>query len=556
MTNATYAVLDERLEERPDWVAGELYIGGAGLARGYWRDEERTRSAFVRHPVTGTRLYRSGDLGRWLPGGVIEFVGRADFQVKIQGQRIELGEVEAALEQHPGVRGAVVRVWQPPRGGKSLVGYVVPAAGPLEPRDLERALGDRLPAHMVPSQWVTLDALPLSPNGKLDRAALPDPAPSETRDTSAARASSPRVRQITTLAEDVLRVPGIEPAVSLLSYGANSIDLVRLGNRLEEAFGTRPRIDEIFRLQTVQALADYYEQRESEARGPAGDALPADGSVAGLIASYRVLLDPAERDAFKDEQRGIRTDIETYQSVALTQAGAAAPDLRHLARRSQRTFSLKPVPVGALSQLLQSVSRRSLDGKPKYRYASAGSLYPNQVYLHVKPGRVDSVPGGISYYDPIGHRLVTLSPHAELSRDIHIPFINTPVFDEAAFSIFIVAQLDAIAPMYGDRSLHFVTLEAGIMSHLLEETAAECGLGLCHIGSVEFDRVRHLFRLDDSHILVHSMVGGLPQPRQADAPGDGEAAARLLAQVQQLSPDEVRRLLEARRAARDAGDGA
>jgi amino acid adenylation domain-containing protein len=125
MRNQTFFVLDHDLEPRPVGVPGALYIGGIGLAQGYWRDEEKTRASFVIHPRTGERLYRTGDLGRMLPDGNIEFLGRDDFQVKIQGHRIELGEIESALAQHPAVAAAVVTAWGDPRGAKQLAGYVV-----------------------------------------------------------------------------------------------------------------------------------------------------------------------------------------------------------------------------------------------------------------------------------------------------------------------------------------------------------------------------------------------------------------------------------------------
>lgn len=126
LTNQTFYVLDEQFQPRPLWVTGQLYIGGIGLAKGYWKNHERTQASFVTHPVTGETLYKTGDLGRLMPNGEIEFLGREDFQVKIQGYRIELGEIESTLNRHPAIMGSVVNAWTDPAGAKHLVAYVLP----------------------------------------------------------------------------------------------------------------------------------------------------------------------------------------------------------------------------------------------------------------------------------------------------------------------------------------------------------------------------------------------------------------------------------------------
>jgi amino acid adenylation domain-containing protein len=180
--NQLFEVLDATLRRRPDWVPGELHIGGAGVAMGYWRDEERTRRSFITHPRTGERLYRTGDLGRYLPDGNLEFLGREDLQVKVQGFRIELGEIESALLGHDGVAAAVVTATGDPRGERRLVACVTrtgacgaPAAADRDEfaRLVRDHLRARLPAYMVPARVVVLDALPLTANGKVDRTALP-----------------------------------------------------------------------------------------------------------------------------------------------------------------------------------------------------------------------------------------------------------------------------------------------------------------------------------------------------------------------------------------------
>ncbi|HSS54712.1 MAG TPA: amino acid adenylation domain-containing protein, partial [Gaiellales bacterium] len=176
MANQRFYVLDERREPRPVWVPGSLYIGGSGLAVGYWRDAQKTAASFTVHPRTGERLYRTGDEGRYLPSGEIELLGREDFQVKVQGYRIELGEIETALEQHPAVRAAVVVAAGDSRTNRRLVAYVVPEETmEAKPEELRARLAEILPSYMLPSSWMMLESLPLTPNGKVDRQALPAP---------------------------------------------------------------------------------------------------------------------------------------------------------------------------------------------------------------------------------------------------------------------------------------------------------------------------------------------------------------------------------------------
>jgi amino acid adenylation domain-containing protein len=173
LANQFFEVLDSALRRRPELVPGELYIGGTGVAMGYWRDPDKTDRSFIVHPWTGERLYRTGDLGRYLPDGNLEFLGREDFQVKVHGFRIELGEIEATMLSHSEVTGAVVVAVDAAGGGKRLVGYLTPQALPTD--EIRGHLAAKLPAHMVPDRMVTLDSFPLTANGKVDRKRLPAP---------------------------------------------------------------------------------------------------------------------------------------------------------------------------------------------------------------------------------------------------------------------------------------------------------------------------------------------------------------------------------------------
>lgn len=193
--------------------------------------------------------------------------------------------------------------------------------------------------------------------------------------------------------------------------------------------------------------------------------------------------------------------------------------------------------------------------KTKFLYASPGGLNSTQVYLHIKVGRIEGIGVGTYYYHPEDHGLIALKPGVEIDRGVHLPFINQPIFDEAAFSIFLVADLDAIGPAYGERSLHYVTLEAGIIAHQLEIWGPDYNLGLCQIGAMDFDQIRSHFDLGENHVFVHSLLGGMiPQEAAANGetrkiaePRPSDKARRLIERIKGLSDAEVKQLLNAER---------
>ena len=269
MASQTFHVLGPDLLPRPLWVPGELYIGGAGLAREYWRDEPRTAAGFLTRPDTGERLYRTGDLGRWLPDGTIEFLGREDLQVKIQGYRIELGEIEAALSQHPGVRLCAVAALGEPRGTKRLVAWYVPDRDTPDAAELGDFLGRKLPPYMIPAAFVELEAMPLTPNGKVDRRALPEPE----RGTILAAADRipPRDELEAHLAgiwQDLLGVPSVGIRDGFFDLGGHSLLAVRLMSRLRAELGRDLPLAILFEASTVERLAAVLRQERTGERTP------------------------------------------------------------------------------------------------------------------------------------------------------------------------------------------------------------------------------------------------------------------------------------------------
>jgi amino acid adenylation domain-containing protein len=259
IANLRMHVLDEEMELAPVGVAGELYIGGIGLGRGYLDRPELTAERFLPNPLAGgaggERLYRTGDKGRWLEDGNLEFLGRLDHQVKLRGFRIELGEIEAALLEHQEVEQAVVMVREDDPGNKRLVAYVVPENREKEfnTGELRDSLRHKLPEYMVPQMYVELKELPLTPNGKLDRKHLPKPQPVE----AANKYVSPRTAEEEVLCDiwaEVLKLESVGIQDNFFEIGGDSILAIQAITRANK-LGLQLTAKDLFQHQTVAQLA-------------------------------------------------------------------------------------------------------------------------------------------------------------------------------------------------------------------------------------------------------------------------------------------------------------
>jgi amino acid adenylation domain-containing protein len=267
VASSTAYVLDERMEPCPAGVPGELYVGGEGVARGYVGRPGLTADRFVPDPfgAAGARLYRTGDRGRWLPEGAIEFLGRVDAQVKIRGFRIEPGEVEAALRALPEVLDAAVAVRADADGALALAAYVVPAAADVDAAGLRARLAERLPHYMVPATFTLLDALPLTGTGKVDRRALPDPAPAPSAEAGFEPPATDDERAIAAAWAEALGVDRIGATDGFFALGGHSLRAVRIVARIDETLGVRLPVSALFESPTVRGLAERVARaRESD----------------------------------------------------------------------------------------------------------------------------------------------------------------------------------------------------------------------------------------------------------------------------------------------------
>jgi len=269
-------------------VAGELWIGGEGVARGYWRRDDLTAERFVANPFADGRMYRTGDLVRRRADGGIDFLGRADHQVKIRGHRIELGEIEAEVEAFPGVRQAVVTAHEAGEGDVRLVAYVTGGTW-LAAEALRAHLAARLPEHMVPAHLIQLEAMPLTPNGKVDRKALP--APSSAAPAPAEAYAAPEgdvAAKIAAVWARVLNLPQIGARDNFFALGGHSLLAVQAHREIRAALGTtRLSITDIFRFPTLDALARHLDGGAATVPAPAAE--PVAAAQAETMSKRRAL---------------------------------------------------------------------------------------------------------------------------------------------------------------------------------------------------------------------------------------------------------------------------
>ncbi|HEX9935769.1 MAG TPA: amino acid adenylation domain-containing protein, partial [Longimicrobium sp.] len=261
--NSMVYVLDRTGEPVPVGVAGELFIGGVAVARGYLGRARLTAERFVPDPFgePGARMYRTGDLCRWIPDGTLEYLGRTDFQVKVRGFRVEPGEIEARLAAHPGVREAVVLALDDAAGGKRLVAYLV--GEPLESEALRAHLSEQLPEYMVPAAFVRMERLPLNPNGKLDRKALPAPD-ADAFDTRAYEAPVGQVEEVLAgVWSELLKVERVGRRDDFFKLGGHSLLAVRVVSRVRQVLGVEAAIGDLF---VRPVLTDFARGLETAAR--------------------------------------------------------------------------------------------------------------------------------------------------------------------------------------------------------------------------------------------------------------------------------------------------
>ncbi len=547
--NSRYHVLDADGQPCPPDVEGDLYIGGECLALGYYRRPELTAERFVPDPfsrVGGQRLYRTGDRASYFPDGELRFLGRSDRQLKIRGFRVELEEIEHHLRQHPDVADVAAAVRLEPSGEQKLVAYAI-AADPEKPPSaaaLRELAARSLPDYMVPNAVALLAAFPATANGKLDRDALPWPLPTaspaagatetagtddDDDDDDTAHRLAVLEEEVTALFAKLLGAPRFSAGADIWDQGATSFTVVQISNALRQRYGRRVPVSAVVAEPTAHGIARWLAAElagaatsasrttSSPARAPAASAsrttptTPAPPPPVAPPAPDDEPVDYFSAEAqrrFKERALGRRPRSDDERRLPLPPPAVAAPHYQW--RASCRQLLDEPVPHHALASLLSLLAAAPVGDRSRRLYPSAGETYAVQVYLHLRERRVDGVAPGLYYYDPIEHALVALDATpggAGLDRTLHSP-VNRPVYDTAAFELFLIGQRRGIEPLYREQAERFLALEAGHLAQLLMLGQAASGLGLCPIGDLAFERLRRPLGLDDGHRFLLAMLGG------------------------------------------------
>ncbi|MGZ4032453.1 MAG: amino acid adenylation domain-containing protein, partial [Tumebacillaceae bacterium] len=381
IANTEVYVLDRHMQPVLIGVPGELYTGGAGLAKGYLNRPELTAERFVAHPFSqelGAKLYKTGDLVRYLPDGNIEYLGRLDDQVKIRGFRIELGEIETVLAQHEAVQRAVVIAQESATGDKRLVAYVVLHKGYDGARDdLRIYLKEKMPAYMVPAFLIELDSIPVTPNGKVDRRALPKPEQTLGERTDVVRGRTPLEEELRGIWSQVLGMENIGIHDSIFDLGGHSLLFAKLITRMEEVFAVKVPMRSFFVRPTVAQLAEEI----VELQGVEQDVqMPSIPLVPVQRAPHMPLSFPQQRMWLVEQ---VRPDTAVYNLPfalrlhGVLDVGALERSLNEIVRRHEAlraTFSqMEGQPVQVIASEMQvSMAFYDVEDRPEdARFAEA-----------------------------------------------------------------------------------------------------------------------------------------------------------------------------------------
>ncbi|CAM3275547.1 putative Phenylalanine racemase (ATP-hydrolyzing) [Xenorhabdus nematophila ATCC 19061] len=522
IANTQLYILDERQQEVPVGEEGELYIGGHNVASGYWLRDELTAERFIDSPFASsqsTKLYRTGDRARYSDDGNIVYLGRTDQQIKIRGQRVELDEIEHAITEKSLLRElAVIPFTGKARkeGEEENIRLIACYAAdkPLNEAELTSRLRKILPEYMLPVRYQRFSTLPLTANGKLDRRLLSESLRTHQSNKQIIDVNEGAVKEaIKDIADyrhylrefisQQLETEMWGDEDDLFTLGATSFTLIRIAQFINESWQVELEVDQLLHSPSLKKLLDSITDSVSvEERKCRQD----DKSAHKMPSSLLVALDADAKEAFKHQQIAVRQFTSDYEIYPL--ADMAENEWELFRHSSFREFNSEPISFTDFSRFIGVLKQCEWNKKPKRAWPSGGGFYPVQIYIHVRPNRVENVPEGLYFYHPIHNTLIRLQEKTDISAELHVRY-NADIYEQSAFGLFLVSTPAAIEPAYGNRlGKLYTTLEAGYICQWLMEKMTDSGLGLCPIGDWAFDKARANFDLQPEQELLATLLCG------------------------------------------------
>lgn len=522
LSNQQFYVLDESGRPCPTFVKGRLHIAGKGLAVEYRGREDLTQKAFYMHPTLHIRLYDTGDYGQYLEDGIIEFLGRKDDQLKINGYRIEIAEIQMAFQQcNPALDPVILPIGEK-AANKKLVAYVKSEANSFSESEFKKQLAKYLPPYFIPDSIIPLENYPVTANGKIDRNKLIHQATEQTssrsekshvkKETDHAKNQSGNVHPVLKVVREVFDIPELNEQDQFSELGVSSMDIIRLANQLETNFLDRPTVGDMVRLSSVAELIDYYleknirfeEFENTNSHSVAPQFLLYTADQMNYLSGLPFIDQLEERQSYKKSRVAKRKDLTNNNRISLAETQVL--DIYSTWRKSYRNFVDRPVSFEEFKGYLNLCSAQALDQNVRFNYASSGGVYPVQIYITVFKDKVENVKEGYYYFDPYSQELVLIS-YENIISPTQLNF-NHNWLDQGAFAVHLVADMAAVYPIYNKESLRFSMLEAGFISQLLEADGVHYNIGACQLGGYDFEQIRGNLNLSVQHFYLHTLIAG------------------------------------------------
>ncbi|MED0940710.1 beta-ketoacyl synthase N-terminal-like domain-containing protein, partial [Bacillus mobilis] len=557
-------ILDENLQPVPAGTIGEMYIGGAGVARGYLNREQLNKERFITNPFTTEKgqLYKTGDLARYNESHEIEFIGRNDHQVKVRGFRIELGEIEAILNSHSLINDSVVTVKHDDNGEEQIVAYLVTSGQMPLPSAIRKYVKGKLPSYMVPNIVAPIKYIPTTVNGKLDYKSLPWPVINEGE-----RATEPINMQ-----EEILQDFGailkqkIEPVDNVFDLGATSLTIVNITQKIQQNYGVSVPVEVFLESTTIKDIIQYIERESCKLLNKENkndeikdeDIQSMEQFLQNLVQEIIQVTDiDNDEDIFNlgvtslsiiniaqkiKEKKGISIPVEvflenpTISGIAgyickqFLNEGPITKTYTSNIQREPLSMALNPIEFEdkhylstdtalmkgyrkkvlsfkEFSELIGLLKMKNIDGKGRYLYPSAGGKYAIQSYVVIKKDSVKGINEGIYYYHPEKHALLLVNTEVNIPASVFMHEDQT-IFNQSGICLFFVAQLEALTPFYGEFSAGLATIDAGYINQLFVGRKNKYDFDLHPIEALNFSEIEDQFVLDKNHKYVHSIVVG------------------------------------------------